>query len=46
MLEMKRKFFLVDYALNLLRRLMNLKQFNMLVKYYTKGFYKLSIRSR
>ena len=33
--EMKCNFFPMDYALNLLRRLDNLKQFDMLVKEYT-----------
>jgi hypothetical protein len=36
----------MDYALNLLRRLQNLKQLKMLVKEYMEEFYKLSIRSR
>ena len=43
---MKHKFFPVDYALNLLRRLQNLKQLKMSVKEYTEEFYRISIRSR
>ena len=42
---MKHNFLSVDYALNLLRRLHNLKQVNMLVKEYEEEFYMHSIRS-
>jgi hypothetical protein len=46
MLELKGNCFPVDYALNMLRRLHNLKQFKMSIKEYTKEFFKLCIRSR
>ena len=41
--KLKCKILIVNYALNLLRRLHNLKQLRMLVKDYTNGFYKISI---
>ena len=43
-LKMKRKFLLVDYALNLFKGLHNLKQLKMPVKEYIEEFYKISIR--
>lgn len=44
--KMKCNFFPVGYALNLLRRLQNLKQLKMSVKEYIEEFSKLSIKSR
>lgn len=43
MLDMKHNFLLMDYALNSLRWLWNLKEFNMSLKEYTKYFYKIYI---
>ena len=43
--KLKAKFILVDYELELFKRLQNLKQRDMTVKDYTEEFYKLTIRS-
>ena len=39
--KLKTKFILVDYELELFKRLQNLKQKDMSMKDYTKEFYKL-----
>ena len=43
--KLKAKFIPIDYELELFKRLQNLKQKDMTVKYYTKEFYKLTIQS-
>jgi hypothetical protein len=43
--KIKDKFIPKDYQLNLFRRLQNLRQKGLLVKEYTKEFYKLNIRA-
>ena len=44
--KIKKRFLLVDYQVNLLRKIQNLKQKDMSVNDYTKEFYRLHIRSR
>ena len=44
--KIKKKFLPVDYQVNLLRKMQNLKQKDMSVKDYTKEFYRLDIGSR
>ena len=44
--KVKNKVFPPDYQVSLLRKMQNLKQKDMTVKEYTKGFYRLDIRSR
>ena len=44
--KLKAKFILTNYKLELFKRLHNLKQKDMNMKYYTKEFYKLTIWSR
>ena len=41
--KLKAKFILVDYKLELFKRLQNLKQKDMSMKDYTEEFYKLTI---
>ena len=43
MTKLRAKFILVDYELELFKRLQNLKHKDMTMKYYTKEFYKLTI---
>ena len=43
--KLKAKFILVDYELELFKKLQNLKQKGMPIKDYTKEFYKLIIQS-
>jgi hypothetical protein len=42
---MKAKFIPKDYQINLFRRMHNLRQKGMIVKEYTKEFYRLNIRA-
>ena len=44
--KVKNKFLPTDYKVSLLRNMQNLKQKDMIVKEYTKEFYRLDIRSR
>ena len=44
--KVKNKFLPVDYQVSLLRKMKILKQKDMIVKEYTKKFYRLDIRSR
>ena len=44
--KVKKKFLPTDYQVILVRKMQNLKQKNMILKEYTKEFYKLDIRSR
>ena len=46
MTKLKAKFIPTNYELELFKRLQNLKQKDMIVKDYTKEFYKLTIQSR
>lgn len=43
--KMRGKFFPIDYKLSLFKQMQNLKQRLMIVKEYTKEFYKVSIRA-
>ena len=43
--KIKKFFLLVDYQVNLLRRMQNLKQKDMSVKDYIEEFYRIDIRS-
>ena len=44
--KIKKRFLPVDYQVNLLRKMQNLRQKDMTVKEYTKEFYRLEIISR
>ena len=44
--KLKAKFILVDYELELFKKLQNVKHKDMTVKYYTKDFYKLTIQTQ
>ena len=44
--KLKATFILVDYELELFKKLQNLKQKDMTMKDYIEEFYKLTIRSR
>ena len=44
--KIKKKFLSIDYQVNLLRRMQNLKQKDMSVKDYTEEFYRVDIRSQ
>ena len=43
--KMKKKFLPIDYQVNLLRKIQNLRQKDMNVKEYTEEFYRLDIKS-
>jgi hypothetical protein len=43
--NMKDKFILKDYQINIYRRLQNLRQKGLLVKEYTEEFYRLNIKA-
>jgi hypothetical protein len=43
--KLKAKFIPKDYQINLLRKLQNLRQKGMIVKEYTKEFYRMNIRT-
>ena len=43
--KLKAKFIPIDYELELFKKLQNLKQKDMTVKYYTEEFYRMTIRS-
>jgi len=44
--KLKGKFMPKDYAINLFRRMWNLRQRELTVKEYTKEFWKLNIRAQ
>lgn len=43
--NLKKKFLPVDYQVNLIRKMQNLREKDMSVKEYTEEFYRLDIRS-
>ena len=44
--KLKSKFIPKDYQVNMFKKIHNLRQKGLLVKEYTKEFYKLNIRAR